>query len=102
MPRYARNAAILAKIETTYGTDPTPTGAANAILVSNLTVNPLNATNVSRDLIRSTLGGYEQLVGTANLEASFDVELAGSSALGTAPPWGRPTSGSRRPMHPAR
>jgi hypothetical protein len=33
-PRYVRNSAILAKTETTYGTDPTPTGGANAILVS--------------------------------------------------------------------
>ncbi len=88
MARNTRNAAILAKIESSYATDPTPTGAANAILVSNLSVNPLNANNVNRDLIRSYLGGSEQLVGTANLECSFDVELAGSSGAGTAPPWG--------------
>lgn len=88
MPRYARNAAILAKIETTYGTDPVPTGAANAMLISNLSVNPLNANNVSRDLIATYFGGSEQLVGTAFLEASFDIELAGSGAAGTAPAWG--------------
>lgn len=88
MPRYARNAAILAKIETTYGTDPVPTGAANAMLISNLSVNPLNANNVSRNLIATYFGGSEQLVGTAFLEASFDIELAGSGAAGTAPAWG--------------
>lgn len=88
MPRYARNAAILAKIETTYGTDPVPTGAANAMLISNLSVNPLNANNVSRDLINTYFGGSEQLVGNAFLEASFDIEVAGSGAAGTAPAWG--------------
>jgi hypothetical protein len=88
MARYTRNAAILAKIESVYGTDPTPSGAANAILVSNLTINPLNANNISRDLIRSYFGGSEQLVGTANVECSFDVELQSSGALGTAPAWG--------------
>lgn len=55
--RYHRNTAILAKIEATYGTDATPTEAANALLVSNVSINPLNAQNVSRDLIRPFLGG---------------------------------------------
>lgn len=86
--RYIRNTAILAKIESTYGTDSTPTEGANALLVSNVTINPLNANNVDRDLIRPYLGNSEQLVGTAYLELSFDVELAGSGAAGTAPAYG--------------
>lgn len=86
--RYHRNTAILAKIEATYGTDSTPTEAANALLVSNVSINPLNAQNVSRDLIRPFLGGSEQLVGAANIELSFDVELAGAGAAGTAPAYG--------------
>lgn len=88
MPRYIRNSAILAKIETVYKTDPVPTGAANAILVSNLSINPLNAQNVSRDLIRGYMGGSEQLIGNAFVEASFDIEVAGSGAAGTAPAYG--------------
>lgn len=88
MGRYIRNTAILAKIETVEGTDSVPTGAANAMLVSEVTVNPLNAQNVSRDLIRNYFGGSEQLVGTAYKELSFTVELAGSGTVGTAAPWG--------------
>lgn len=88
MSRYVRNTIILAKQEVTYGTDSTPTGAANAMLVSNMTINPLNANNVSRDLVRSFFGGFEQLVGTANIEISFDVELQSSGTAGTAPAWG--------------
>jgi hypothetical protein len=87
-PRYVRNSAILAKTETTYGTDPTPTGAANAILVSNLSITPLNAQNVNRDLIRGYFGASEQLVGNAHVEVKFDVELAGSGTAGTAPAYG--------------
>ena len=88
MPRYARNALILAKVETTAGVDAAPTGAANALLVANLTINPLKANNVSRDLVRPFFGGSEQLVGTATVEVSFDVELAASGTAGTAPAWG--------------
>ncbi|WP_300435629.1 phage tail tube protein [Zoogloea sp.] len=88
MSRYSRNALILAKVETTAGVDAAPTGAANALLVANLTINPLKANNVSRDLVRPFFGGSEQLVGTATVEVSFDVELAASGTAGTAPAWG--------------
>lgn len=88
MGRFIRNTAILAKIETTYKTDAAPTGALNAILVSNVTINALNAQNVDRELLRPWLGGSEQLVGTAYKEVSYDVEIAGSAAAGTAPPCG--------------
>ncbi len=88
MGRLIRKTAILAKIEATYGTDAIPTGAANALVVSNLSINPLKADNVSRDIIRAYLGNSEQLVGTAYLEMGFDVELVGSGTAGTAPAWG--------------
>ncbi|KQW96977.1 hypothetical protein ASC94_09220 [Massilia sp. Root418] len=88
MGRLIRKTAILASIETTYGQDAVPTGAANALVVSNLSINPLNAQNVSRDIIRAYLGGSEELVGTAYVEAGFDVELVGSGTAGTAPAWG--------------
>lgn len=88
MPRFIRNTAILAKKETTYGTDAVPTGGANAMLVSNVSINPLNSTNVARDNIRGHFGATEQLVGDAYVEAGFDVELAGSGTAGTAPAWG--------------
>lgn len=88
MSRYSRNTVVLAKIETTPGVDATPTGGANAILVSNCTINPLVAQNVKRDLIRGFFGGSEELVGVANLEVSFDVEIAGAGVAGNVPAWG--------------
>lgn len=86
--RIVRNTAILAKSEVTYGTDPTPSGAANAMLVSNLSINPINAQNVGRDLIRPYLGNSEQLLGTRYVEMGFDIELAGSGTVAVAPAWG--------------
>lgn len=88
MPRYIRNTAILAKIETVAGTDAVPTGAANAILASDMNINPLVSRNVDRDLLRGYFGASEQLVGAAYVECTFNVEIQGSGAAGTAPAWG--------------
>ena len=87
--RLIRNTAILLKLEgsATYGIDSVPTGAANAMLVSNLSINPLNSQNVDRDLIRPFLGGSEQLLGTRYVEMGFDIEMAGSGTVATAPAW---------------
>lgn len=83
-----RNAAVLAKIEATYGTDPVPTGAANAILVSDLTPRPMDMRTVDRALIRPFLGSSEQLPTQIYNGVEFSCELAGSGAAGTAPAMG--------------
>jgi len=88
MSLLTRKRTILAKLETTYGTDPTPTGSANAILVRNLSITPLNAENVSRDLVRPYLGASEQLIASAYVGVEFEVEMAGSGTAGTAPAYG--------------
>ncbi len=79
---------VLAKIEGTYGTDPTPTGAANAMLVSNLDITPLDAKIVERNVIRSFLGNADQLMSSVNVGITFDIELAGSGTAGVAPAYG--------------
>ena len=88
MPLVTRRRTILAKIETTYGTDPTPTGSANAILVRNLNITPLNAQTASRDLVRAYMGASEQLIASKNVAIDFEVEIAGAGAAGTAPAYG--------------
>jgi hypothetical protein len=88
MPRYIRNTVILAKVETTAGADALPTGAANAILVSDFSITPLEAQNIDRNLVRGYFGASEQLVGPASVKVSFSVELAGSGTAATAPAWG--------------
>lgn len=87
MPRYARKLAFLAEQEVTYGTDPVPLPAANSILLRNVDINPVDANNVDRELIRAFFGSSEQLVGTKTVTARFSTELAGSGTAGTAPKW---------------
>jgi len=87
MPLLSRKRLILAKTEAVYGTDSVPTGA-EAILVRNIEITPLQADVVSRDLIRPYLGNYEQLLAQTRVEITFEVELAGSGAAGTAPAYG--------------
>jgi len=83
-----RKKILLAKIEASYGTDPNPTGAANAILVRGLNITPLDGEIIGRDLIRPYLGASEQISVTTRARLEAEVELAGAGAAGTAPAWG--------------
>jgi hypothetical protein len=83
-----RKLAVLAKIETVYGTDSVPTGAANAMLVRNVQINPLSVEAQSRDLQRPFLGNSEDIVGAFYGSMSFEVEASGAGAAGTAPKYG--------------
>lgn len=88
MPRYFRKLAILAKKEVTYGTDPVPTGGANAMLMTDVTIRPLEGGTEERGLLTPTLGHQGVIpVGTHQvLEGS--IEAAAAGAAGTAPAWG--------------
>lgn len=86
--RLIRKTAILAKLETNYGVDAIPTGAANALVVSNVSINPLNAEWIKRDIIREYLGASEELAGATYSECGFDIELVGAGTAGKAPAWG--------------
>ena len=88
MPLLTRKRLILLESESTYGTDPTPDGA-DAILVRDLNITPLQSDVVSRDLVRPYLGASEQLLANTRVECTFSVELAGSGAAGTAPRYGK-------------
>jgi hypothetical protein len=89
MPRYIRNTAILAKVETTYGTDAAPVPATDAMLISNFSINPLKANYIDRNLARPFLGTSDRLISSTYIELSFDVEVAGSGTAGNAPAWGK-------------
>lgn len=83
-----KSKTLLAKIETVYGTDAAPTGAANAILAMNVEISPMEGQDVTRDLERPTLGADPMIPVGVHSVLSFDVELVGSGTLGTAPAWG--------------
>ncbi|KIA79790.1 hypothetical protein QR66_14020, partial [Chromobacterium piscinae] len=80
--------AVLAKLETTYGTDAVPTGAANAILVSSPKLTPMEADRVERDVVRPHFGNAESIPTGVRVKLDMEVELAGSGKKGTAPAWG--------------
>ena len=88
MAKLARVRSILAKTESSYGSDSTPTGSANAIQVSALEINPAESEVLSRDLIRSYLGNSPQLIANTRVSVTFTVEYSGSGAAGTAPKYG--------------
>lgn len=86
--RPTRQTVVLAKLETTAGTDAAPTGAANAVLVREPSITPLEAAQVDRALVRPHFGASEQLQGAAVVRVSFTVEMVGSGVGGVAPAWG--------------
>ena len=88
MAKLYRKKILLAKVETTYGVDPTPTGAANAILTKDLTINLMQGNTVERNVDRATLGGDVAIHVAPYTTVSFSVEMASSGAAGTAPGWG--------------
>lgn len=88
MPRYFRKLALLAKLDATYGVDPTPSGAANAILATNVTFTPIEGEEVSRDLMLPYLGNSGFQLANTYAKIEFEVEIAGAGAAGTAPAYG--------------
>lgn len=88
MPRIIRKTVILVKVETTSGVDAVPTGAANAIQAMELSITPLDASNIDTNVIAPWFGNSVSLVGTASVKCSFSVLLAGSGTAATAPAWG--------------
>lgn len=87
--RYIKKTVIAAKLETVYGQDALPTGANDAVLVTDMNITPLDAQNIDRKVVRGGFGASEQLVGPASVKISYTVELAGSGTAGTPPQCGR-------------
>lgn len=88
MTLYFRKKVLLAKIEATYGTDANPTGAANAILASEISIQPMEGSDLDRGHDTPYLGANATIPVDVHSVATFKVELAGSGAAGTAPGWG--------------
>ncbi len=86
--RYVRRLAVLAKIETAYGTDAVPTGAANAIRMKGVTIEPMAGGEVSRDLILPYLGHQGVILTNKHVKIEGQIELAGAGAAGSVPGYG--------------
>lgn len=79
---------ILVKPEVTYNVDSVPTAALNAILVENPSWKFEGLRMIDRPSIRASIGKLQKIFGGALKAVSFDVEIKGSGALGTAPELG--------------
>lgn len=88
MPLLARKKILLAKEEGTYGTDSSPSGAANAIQTSDLSITPLGGPTVNRNLDRAALGNDLQIQVGTFVQMNFMVEIAGAGgAVDDVPAW---------------
>jgi hypothetical protein len=83
-----RKRLLLAAAESTYGTAPSFAGT-DALLVSNLDIQPLDVNLLDRELVLPFFGNREKVVGQRMGSVTFDVELVGSGTAGTAPRYGR-------------
>tara|TARA_R110002020_G_scaffold34066_34_gene103957 strand:- start:6355 stop:7281 length:927 start_codon:yes stop_codon:yes gene_type:complete len=88
MARYVKKLALLAKIETTYGTDATPTGVANAMQILDVSFTPLEGQEESRELIRPYMGHQGVILTGIHQMIEFGVEIAGAGAAGDVPGYG--------------
>lgn len=79
-----RKNVLLAKLETTYGVDPTPAAGDDAILALNTEIKETREP-IERNINISTLSNKPSLLGGEFAEVTFSVEIKGSGSAGTAP-----------------
>ena len=84
MPLVNQRRVLLAKIEATYGVDPTPTAATNSILTIDSKIKE-TFTAIERNVQISSLTKRQSLRGQTFAEVTFKSELVGSGTAGTAP-----------------
>ena len=80
--------SLLAKLESSYGVDPSPVGSTNAILTRGLQVNKFQGQTQELNYDRSYPGNYKSLYTSPYSTLSFNVDIAGAGTAGVAPPWG--------------
>lgn len=84
------NKVILLKLETTEGTDATPTSAANALRVLNFQPTFMDADQKVRNLETAYFGADPAAMAAFKRGATFDMEMHGGGTATTVPPWMTP------------
>lgn len=77
-----RNAVVLAKLETTYGTDSAPE-AANAMLVSEVNINPLAGSAIDLNYVKPYMGGQPSMRVEDYVTCSMTCDLVGNNTAAT-------------------
>jgi len=83
--KLTKQEGILVKLETTPGTDPTPTAADDSVMVEDIGWSFAGARMVDRSAVKSTLGQLKPVFAGTLMEMTFKCELKGSGTAGTAP-----------------
>jgi hypothetical protein len=84
MVMLSKRCLLLAKAETTYGVDPTPTEAANALLVIDPQIKETFEA-VERGVKLQTLTPFPSLAAMKSAEITFKSEIKGSGSVALAP-----------------
>lgn len=88
MPDSTKRGLVLAKIETTYGVDPVPVVATDAVAVGNPQFST-DAQLVERDqVLRDSISRLSAIIGRKLSRLTFFVEMKGSGTAGTTPRYG--------------
>jgi hypothetical protein len=77
-----RRRALLVKLETTYGTDPTPSAATDGVLMADVSLEPLNTETAEREVVRPFFGANQSLVTTKFAKLNVKLEAAGFGVAG--------------------
>lgn len=86
MPLSAIRKVLLAKLDVTYGVDPVPAAATDAVLVRDVKCTPLEIQYADRRLVRAYLGAFQQLVAQKAVSVMVELEVAGFGSAGPASP----------------
>ncbi len=79
---------VLAKIESTYNTDPVPVVGTDGVLCESPSLGFESARMNERPAARANLGKLKSVYGGSLRTITFDVEIKGSGTAGTAPEYG--------------
>lgn len=84
MVKYIRNSLVLAKVESSYGSDASPSATNDAIEAGNIDFK-YTPEELERNIHISSHSPRPPLKGLETTEVTFQVELRGSGTPGTAP-----------------
>ncbi len=82
-----RKTVILAKAESSYGVDPTPTPSANALMVEDVSLK-IEGEEVKRSFLKASLSQPQFIRGLKYADLTFSTELKGTGVKGQLPSWG--------------
>lgn len=83
-----RSKILLARLETSYGTDPGPTATDHAVLATEVRLVPMEGNDIARDLDLPWMAAQATIPAELHMRLSYRVELVPSGTPGVAPAWG--------------